>query len=303
VIGFCLRVYLRGGVFNFYNNMATILDGKIVREKHTLDLKKKINSLPSKLVLAIIQIGNNPESNQYIGNKKAYAEEIGVQVVHVKLDEKVTEKEVIEKIQEFNNSSDVCGIIVQLPIPMSLDKNDILNSVDPSKDVDGLGAVQSRRLLEGRVDAITPATARGILSLLKFYNIPIEGKLVTVVGRSTLVGRPTAIAFTNHDATVTVCHSKTVDLRDETMRADILIVAIGKAHFIGQEHVRVGQIVIDVGINIDNSVLPNVKGDVYYDEVKDIVAAITPVPYGVGQMTVVSLFENLYDLFVSKKSE
>ena len=271
-----------------------ILDGKVAREHYVSLLTEKIKALSFVPCLAIIQIGNRPDSDAFIKAKKSFAKKIGVKEIHIQLDEKVGQEEVLEIINKYNEDSDVQGIIVQLPLPIHLNSETIINSINPNKDVDGLTPFNMKRLVDGHEGAIIAATARGIRQLLKFYNIDMFGKKVVVVGRSTLVGKPTALMCLNENATVTVCHSKTKNLEVETKNADVLIVAIGKPNFINKNHVKAGQIVIDVGISrqSDNTL----TGDVDFEEVKDIVEMITPVPGGVGQMTVLSLFENLADL-------
>lgn len=283
--------------------MAELLDGKKIKKEKEDELIKVLKSFNVELSLAIIQIGEREDSNAYIASKKKFGEKIGIRVLHIKLPDSVTTENVIQKINALNNDGTVQGIIVQLPLPLTLDRDLILNAIDPQKDVDGLGSEQRQRLFEGREDAVLPATTRGIITLLNYYSIPIEGKKITIVGRSSLVGKPTALALLNHNATVTVCHSKTTHLKEETKKADILIVAIGKPAFITKEYVNKGQIVIDVGINsvggkLENDImLPKLIGDVEYSEVKEIVGAITPVPGGIGQLTVLSLFQNLIDVY------
>lgn len=274
-----------------------ILDGKLIREKNTPLLIEKIKSLSFVPCLAIIQVGNRPDSTSYIKAKKSFAKKIGINEIHIQLDESVSQDEVINIIKKYNEDNSVQGIIVQLPLPIGLSSEIIINSIDSRKDVDGLTPLNIKRLVDGNENAIISATARGINQLLKFYNIDLFAKKVTVVGRSTLVGKPIALMCLNENATVTVCHSKTNNLEDETKKADVLIVAIGKPNFIGKNHVKSGQIVIDVGISrqTDNTL----TGDVNFEEIKDIVEMITPVPGGVGQMTVLALFENLVDLCYS----
>lgn len=271
-----------------------LLDGKIVREQSIPLLIEKIKGLSFVPCLVIIQIGNRPDSDAFIRAKKSFAKKIGVNEMHIQLDEKVTQDEVLSIIREYNNDKDVHGIIVQLPLPIHLNSETIIDSIDPKKDVDGLTPFNMKRLVDGHDEAIIPATARGIRQLLKFYNIDLFGKKVTVVGRSTLVGKPIALMCLNENATVTVCHSRTSNLEEETRSADILIIAIGKPNFIGKKHIKEGQILIDVGISRQSD--GTLTGDVNFEEVKDIVEMITPVPGGVGQMTVLALFENLSDL-------
>lgn len=266
--------------------MAKILDGKIIKAEGKEKLKKAFVELDFVPTLAIIQVGNRDDSNSYIASKKKFGEEIGVKVLHIVFDENVHENEIITKIKELNDDKNINGIIVQIPLPVHIDKDKIINTINPGKDVDGL--TSTSRFIS--------ATTLGIISLLNYYKIPLEGKKVTIVGRSSLVGKPTMLALLNEDATVTICHSKTENLKEHTQNADILIVAIGRPKFINHEFVSSGQIIIDVGTNIVD--LPaqagkKIVGDVDFDDVSDIVSAITPVPGGVGQMTVLSLFENV----------
>jgi methylenetetrahydrofolate dehydrogenase (NADP+)/methenyltetrahydrofolate cyclohydrolase len=271
-----------------------ILDGKLVREQSLPILIERIKNLSFVPCLAIIQVGNRPDSDAFIRAKKSFATKLGIKNIHIQLDEKIEQDKVLEVINKYNGDSEVIGIIVQLPLPIHLNSEIIIDAISPSKDVDGLTPLNIKRLVDGHDEAIIPATARGIRQLLKFYNIDLFGKKVTVVGRSTLVGKPIALMCLNENATVTVCHSKTQNLEEETKKADVLIVAIGKPNFIDRNHIRKGQIVIDVGISrqLDNSL----TGDVNYEEIKDMVDMITPVPGGVGQMTVLAVFENLVDL-------
>ncbi len=270
-----------------------ILDGKLVRESQISILIERVKGLPFVPCLVIIQVGSRADSDAFIRAKKSFAKKIGVKEIHIKFDEKVEQKEVLEVIEKYNNDSTVQGIIVQLPLPIHLNSETIIDSINPFKDVDGLTPFNIKRLVDGHEEATIPATARGIRQLLKFYDINLFGKKVTVVGRSTLVGKPIALMCLNENATVTVCHSKTEDLEKETKNSDVLIVAIGKPNFIGKNHVKDGQIVIDVGISRQDD--NTLTGDVNFEEVKDIVKMITPVPGGVGQMTVLALFENLID--------
>lgn len=284
--------------------MAQILDGKVVREKAATFLKKEIEEIGKELTLAIVQVGSREDSNRYIHAKKQFASQVGVKVLHVVLNENVETAEILSKVENLNNDTNVHGIIIQLPLPSKIDKDIVINAIHPTKDIDGLGRVSLQKLWADSEDKIVPATTRGILSLLDYYSIDLSGKRVTIIGRSDLVGKPTAIMCMHANATITVCHSKTEHLEEIAQQADILIVAIGKPEFINKSFVREGQVVIDVGINSkdygkldDEMLLPSLVGDVDYNEVKDVVKAITPVPGGVGQMTVVSLFQNLVDVY------
>lgn len=271
--------------------MAVILDGKALNEKIKIDLKKKIEGLISKPKLVIVQVGDNQESEAYIERKKKFGADVGAEVIHQKYSVDISESSLIGDIEKINQDKSVNGIIVQLPLPKSLNKNKIINSINPQKDVDGQTPESLKSLIENE-KGFLPATTRGIFSLLKEYKINLSGKKVVIVGRSTLVGKPTALKFLNENSTVTICHSQTEDLEKETKRADILVIAIGKPALITKDFVSPDQIVIDVGINVIEGKL---KGDVDFEDIKDEVGFITPVPGGVGPMTVASLFENLFE--------
>ena len=285
-----------------------ILDGKTIRREIEDKLRKKITDLSKlakrKPMLAIIQVGSREDSNAYIRQKTLCAESIGAGINHMRYPETITEKEIIAQIEKLNSDKKTDGVILQIPIPQHLSKTTIIESIAPEKDVDGLTAVNIKKLYENDPTGHVPATTRGIMTLLNHYKIAIEGKKVVVVGRSGLVGRPTALAFINENGTVTVCHSKTLNLQNETMSADILIAATGHPHLIGKNYVRSGQVVIDVGINLVAGTkleeeIPGKKfvGDVDFENVKNVVSAISPVPGGVGPLTVASLFENLVSAF------
>ena len=286
-----------------------ILSGRIIRADKVPYLLEQVSELPYVPILAIIQIGNRADSTTYIKAKKIFAEQIGVKIKHIHFPENVLVAEIVSSIRECNVDKDIQGIIIQLPLPTELQssRERIIATIDTHKDVDGLTIVNQELLQRNDSSAIIPATARGVKELLDYYQIDLKGKKVVVVGRSALVGTPIARVCTNAGAEVTVCHSKTENLAEETKKADVLIVAIGKPNLIGKEHVKVGQVIIDVGINralnsLDpaeyddtNKPASTLQGDVNYDAVKDIVKSITPVPGGVGQMTVVALFENLVE--------
>ncbi|MEK7170323.1 MAG: bifunctional 5,10-methylenetetrahydrofolate dehydrogenase/5,10-methenyltetrahydrofolate cyclohydrolase [Patescibacteria group bacterium] len=281
-----------------------LLDGRKVRDEIRETLRKKVESFSSTPKLVIIQVGENEESAAYIRQKKAFGESIGAIVVHLRLAEDVSEQNLLATIGKLNADATVHGVIVQIPIPEHLGKDIIADAISPQKDVDGLGGVNVKLLWENKKGGFVPATTKGILSLLAYYNIPVAGKRVVVVGRSFLVGKPTAHALLNADATVTIAHSKTENLSDITRAADIVVVATGKPHFIQRNDVREGQVIIDVGITavtgekLDDEVPETtIAGDVHFDDVKDIVAAISPVPGGVGPMTVASLFQNLVEAY------
>ena len=273
--------------------MTKFLDGKTLSARLNEDLKEQISYLTKKPKLAIIQVGNRAESNTYIRRKKEFGESIGAGVLHQKHKSAVSEKEIIKNIKKFNTDNSVDGIIVQLPLPHHIDPIKVIEYISPEKDVDGQTSKSLKALMEG-VPKFIPATTKGIITLLEKNKVPIKGKNVCIVGRSTLVGKPTAFEFLNKNATVTICHSHTRNLKNHTKKADILIVAIGKANFINKDFVKKGQIIIDVGINymIKNG-QNKMVGDVNTKNVLSKVRAITPVPGGVGPMTILSLFENL----------
>ena len=296
-----------------------LLNGIEVRNNKRENLRSKIEEIKSREgdefippTLVIIQIGNNSASGIYIKQKKNFAEYIGAEVLHINLPEHIEEREVILEIQNYNLDSTIHGIIVQLPLPRHLSVHNITNAIDYTKDVDGLSNMSLGLLVERnfKMDAsgeigkdrkvnsdqykvlnfkgFIPATAKAVLMLLDEYEIDVEGKNVCVVGRSVLVGKPTALLMLAKNATVTVCHSKTKNLKELTSSADILISAIGANRFIDAKFVSKGQVVIDVGINsseIKNEegvVVKKLFGDVAFEEVSKIVSAISPVPGGVG---------------------
>ncbi len=281
-----------------------LLDGKKVRDDIAKTLRTKIEAFSSHPKLVIVQVGDNEESATYIRQKKAFGETIGAVVEHRKFPGEISEKDLLEVIAKLNADASVHGIIVQIPIPEHISEDAVVDAIAPEKDVDGLGGVNLKRLWENKKNGFMPATTKGIMSLLSAYEIPVAGKHVVVVGRSSLVGKPTALAFLNADATVTVAHRHTTNLSEITRSGDILVVAAGRPHFIQRDDVREGQVVIDVGITaitgekLDEEVVERtVTGDVHFDDVKDIVGAISPVPGGVGPMTVASLFQNLVSAY------
>lgn len=270
-----------------------MLDGRIVRASRLATLSEKIKRFPRIPTLAIIQVGDRADSAAYIRAKKAFAERIGARVNHTHFPEGVSETEVVDMIAKLNIDSEIDGIIVQLPLPAHLDSNKIINTIDPKKDVDGLTDTNQTLLSKNDPQAVIPATARGVKELLEYYKIDLKGKKVAVVGRSRLVGTPIAHACAHAGAEVIVCHSKTLDLVHETKKADVVVVAVGKPDLIGAAHIKPGAVVIDVGINRASD--GSLKGDVDFVQVEGVASAVTPVPGGVGQMTVLALFENLID--------
>ncbi len=290
----------------YYLSMLKILDGRVVRDKIMADLKKTVGTFKVVPNLAIIKIGDNPDSAVYVKNKISFAKKIDVNayVVYFPPGE-ITQEVLLAEIEKLNKDDAVNGIIIQSPLPEPLNWAEAVEAVVPEKDVDGLTAVNVKKLLGNDLSGFVPATARGVLSLLNYYEIPIKGKKVVVMGRSALVGKPVANLMQNSGATVTVCHSKTVNPEKETREADILIVAIGQPELVGADYVQVGQVVIDVGITsvINADGTKKVLGDVDFESVKNIVSAISPVPGGVGPMTVASLFQNLVEAVERKNRQ
>lgn len=266
-----------------------LIDGKKIQTEMIEELNKEVSSLKSVPKLVIIQIGDFGPSNKYVAQKKTVGEKVGILVEHIRFTEENTEEEVLNKIDELNNDKNVHGVMVQLPLPKGFDEDKITNRVASYKDVDGLTTENIGRLFDGK-NAFTPCTALGVMELFKRYNISLKGKHVVILGRSKLVGKPLIACLLNENATVTVCHSKTENLDSITKKADILIVAIGKKHFVTKDMVRRGTVVIDVGINVEDG---KIYGDVNFEDVKQKASYMTPVPNGVGRMTVISLMKNV----------
>ena len=284
--------------------MVRILEGKTLNKKIREELAEEVKQLSFVPCLVIFQVGDKNESNLYIEKKKEFGEKIGVEVKHLKFSENISQEDLENEIKKANDDDSVQGIIVQLPLPLNLDKEKIIESINPKKDADGLTPTNLKNLTEREEIAVIPATARAVLNLFEYYGIDPSAKKVAVFGRSSLVGKPIALALSNLNANITVCHSQTENSEEIARDSDILIVAIGKPKFINQNFVNEKQIIIDIGINTiqgekmedEIEISRKVVGDVDFEEVKDIVSAITPVPGGVGPLTVASLFQNLLDL-------
>lgn len=272
--------------------MAAIIDGKKISAEIKDELKVKVEELKSQNIipcLAVILVGNDPASTVYVGNKKKACEYIGIDSLSYELPETTSEEELLNLINKLNNDEKVNGILVQLPLPKSINEKNILNAISPQKDVDAFHPVNVGKLLIGE-DGFLPCTPAGIIQLLKRSNIEITGKNCVVIGRSNIVGKPMSILLLRENATVTIAHSKTVDLKSICKNADILVAAVGKPKMINNEYVKEGATVIDVGIHrMDNGKL---CGDVDFDSVETIAGAITPVPGGVGPMTIAMLMDN-----------
>lgn len=269
------------------------IDGKIISTKIKEELKAEIKTYMIKPCLAVIQIGNDEASNVYISAKQKACSEVGIYLKHIKFDEDSREIEIINKIIELNNDEYVHGILLQLPIPEKFNEEKLINYISRNKDVDGLTDINVGKLINNK-KCLVSCTPQGIIKLLEESGVSIPGKNVVIVGRSKLVGKPLISLFLNNDATVTVCHSKTNNLKDFTKNADILVVAVGKKHLITEDMVKKDSVVIDVGINkIDGKLY----GDVDYENVKNKVSLITPVPGGVGPMTVAMLLCNVNTVY------
>ena len=274
--------------------MTIILDGKKLRDKIFEELKAKLEKKSSKPTLAVIIVGDNPASKIYVNTKQKTAEKLGINSLVIEYPKDVTEQEILNKINELNNNKSITAILVQLPLPKHINKFNIIDAIDPKKDVDGLTPYNSGKLFSGEIPYVYPCTPKGILLLMDEYGIELEGKQAVVVGRSNLVGKPVAQMLLNRNATVTMCHSRTKNLADITKTADILISAVGK-NIVGEKYIKNNCVVIDVGIFRDDS--GKIRGDVDFDSVFKHTSFISPVPGGVGPMTIASLMMNTIELF------
>ncbi|MDQ0975980.1 methylenetetrahydrofolate dehydrogenase (NADP+)/methenyltetrahydrofolate cyclohydrolase [Neobacillus niacini] len=271
---------------------AIIIDGKEIAAKKKVEIASEVQKLKEFGVtpgLAVILVGNNHASRTYVTNKEKTCRELGMHSVLIELPEMATQEELLTKIEELNGDPAIHGILVQLPLPKHIDETRVIESISPLKDVDGFHPINIGRMMTGQ-DAFLPCTPYGIMVLLEEMGISVAGKHVVVVGRSNIVGKPVGQLFLNQHATVTYCHSKTVDLQYHTSQADILVAAVGVANFINADHVKEGAVVIDVGINRNDA--GKLCGDVAFDEVSQKAGYITPVPKGVGPMTITMLMYN-----------
>lgn len=272
--------------------MAIIIDGKRISQEIKDELKDKVEALKAvgkKAALAVVQVGNDPASCVYVNNKKKACAYIGIESLSYELEEETTEEELLELIKRLNEDEKVHGILVQLPLPKHINEDKIIQAISPKKDVDGFHPENVGKLVIGEKGFVS-CTPSGVIQLLKRSNIEIAGKNCVVVGRSNIVGKPMALLMLRENATVTIAHSKTQNLKELCKTADILIVAIGKTRFITSEYIKEGAVVIDVGIHRDEN--NKLCGDVKYEDVVEIASAITPVPGGVGPMTIAMLMNN-----------
>lgn len=272
--------------------MTQIIDGKKISKEIKDELKEKVSALAAEGIekcLAVIQVGADPASSVYVNNKKKACEYIGIRSLAYELPAETTEEELLELIRELNGRADVDGMIVQLPLPAQINEERVLLAIDPAKDVDGFHPVSVGNLSIGRPGFVS-CTPAGIIQLLKRSGIEISGKECVVIGRSNIVGKPMGMLLLRENGTVTICHSRTKDLRQVCRRADILVVAVGKPLFIDETYVKEGAVVIDVGIHRDEN--NKLCGDVDFERVAPHCSAITPVPGGVGPMTIAMLMSN-----------
>jgi methylenetetrahydrofolate dehydrogenase (NADP+)/methenyltetrahydrofolate cyclohydrolase len=275
-----------------------IINGKEISLKIKDELKKEVDQLKEEgkriPKLVVILVGDNQASQTYVRNKERGCEYIGIVSEVIRKDSQLTEEQLIDIIKELNNDQTVDGILVQLPLPQHIDENRILDVIDPKKDVDGFHPDNVARLFLAQ-DSLVPCTPKGMIALLDEINYDLNGKEVVVVGRSNIVGKPVALLCLQRNATVTIAHSRTKNLKEVCNRADVLIAAIGKAKFFNEEYVKDGAVVLDVGINRDEN--NKLCGDVDFESVKDKVSYITPVPGGIGPMTITMLLSNTLDAY------
>lgn len=277
--------------------MPQIIDGKAISAQIKEEVKAQVAAYRDRgaeITLAVIQVGNDPASSVYVGNKKKACAYVGIRSLAYELSEETTEKELLALIADLNGREDVHGILVQLPLPAQIDENKVINAIDPRKDVDGFHPQNVGALCTGQ-DGFVSCTPAGIIQLLTRSGISIEGKECVVIGRSNIVGKPMALLLLKENGTVTVCHSRTKNVKEVAKRADILIAAVGKPRMITEEYVKEGAVVIDVGIhrNAENKLC----GDVDYESVAPHTSAITPVPGGVGPMTIAMLMYNCVEAY------
>ena len=272
--------------------MSLIIDGKVVSADVRAKVKAETECLKSKGVnvcLAVVIVGDDPASRVYVNNKKKACAEVGFISEEYALPAEITQEQLIELVQKLNNRADVNGILVQLPLPKHLDEKAVIETINPLKDVDAFHAVNVGKIMIGDYD-ILPCTPAGVMEMLAYYNIDVTGKNCVVIGRSNIVGKPMAMLLLHKNGTVTICHSKTQNLKQICQDADILVAAIGKAKFVKADMVKSGAVVIDVGMNKDEN--GKLCGDVDFADVEPKAAAITPVPGGVGPMTISMLMKN-----------
>ncbi len=272
--------------------MATIIDGKMISQQIKDEVKEKVAELKSQgreVCLAVIQVGDNPASTVYVGNKKTACAYVGIKSLAYELPGETSEEELLSLVRELNGKEDVHGILVQLPLPDHIDEDKVIRTIAPEKDVDGFHPQSVGALSIGQPGFVS-CTPAGIIQLLKRSDIEIDGKECVIIGRSNIVGKPMALLLLRENGTVTVCHSHTKNIKEVTRRADILVVAIGRAKMVDASYIKEGAVVIDVGMDRDEN--GKLCGDVDFEDVKEKAGAITPVPGGVGPMTIAMLMYN-----------
>ena len=281
-----------------------IINGKEISAKIKDQLKQEVDkireSYPRLPKLAVVLVGDNQASQTYVRNKERACNYIGIESLMLKHDSSFSEKELLEEIMTLNNDGTVDGILIQLPLPNHIKEAKVLEAIAPEKDVDGFHPINVAKLVLGQ-HSLVPCTPKGMMVLLEEIGYDLTGKEVVIVGRSNIVGKPVAMLSLHQNATVTIAHSKTKNLKEVCKRADVLIAAIGKAKFINHEYIKPGAVVLDVGINRDEN--NKLCGDVDFDDVKDIVHGITPVPGGIGPMTITMLMKNTIEAFYQRNGE
>lgn len=272
--------------------MPLIIDGKQISSNVKSEIKKEVDSLKEQninITLAVVIVGDDPASRVYVNNKKKACKEVGFISKEYALSENTEEKELLELIEKLNNDKSINGILVQLPLPKHINETAVIETINPKKDVDAFHASNVGKIMIGEYDFL-PCTPAGVMEMLKQSNIDVSGKDCVVIGRSNIVGKPMAMLLLHENGTVTICHSRTKNIKEVCKKADILVAAVGVAKFVTKDMVKEGAVVIDVGMNRDEN--GKLCGDVDFENVKDITSAITPVPGGVGPMTIAMLLKN-----------
>lgn len=277
----------------------TLIDGKEVSKIIKAEVKKQITDMMISPKLLVILVGDDPASKVYVSSKEKASKLCGINAETLVLDKDISEEELISIIKKANEDESVNAILVQLPLPKHIDSSKIVNAIDPLKDVDGLSLLNQGKLMAGE-RGIVPCTPKGVIKLLKYYNINLDGAKALVIGRSILVGKPVGMLLLNENASVTYAHSHTKDLKEACLNSDVIVVAIGKAKALKEDMVKEGAVIIDVGINRTDDGL---VGDVDFENVKDKASFITPVPGGVGPMTIACLMENVLECYLMQKGK
>ncbi len=279
--------------------MYNLIDGREMAKQTRIEIKKEIENLEGIPKLVVVLVGDDPASHVYVKNKEKFAERVNIASEVIRLPERTSEQDLLSVVEELNTDNTVNGILVQFPVPNHISQEKVMNTIAPQKDIDGLNQINIGKLVAG-VEGLTPCTPTGVMHLIKGTGIQISGKNAVVVGRSLLVGKPIAMMLLKENATVTVCHSRTRDLKAEVSRADIVVAAVGIPNFITGDMIKQGAVVIDVGIN---SVDEKLVGDVEFDTAKEKASYITPVPGGVGPMTITMLLKNTLTAYKAQNNK